>query len=209
MTSQKILRIVPIALFGVTLCAVVVLAGCQGAEPAGPSSAALAIGASAPDFTLNDNDGTAHTLSAYRGKVVALVFTSQECPYSRGADPQLAELAKKYAERGVTVLSIDSHKDTTLEQIKQYRTEEQLPYPILKDAENKYADAVGAKQTPEVFLLDAEGKLAYHGAFDNRRGPDGPGDTPLLANAIEALLAGKAPDPAETRQWGCTIKRAE
>ncbi|MBP8131136.1 MAG: redoxin domain-containing protein [Candidatus Hydrogenedentes bacterium] len=168
----------------------------------------LAVGSVVPDFKLTDVTGTEHTLAQYKGKVVALVFTSQECPYSRGADPQLADIARKYAEKGVVVLSIDSHKDTTPEQIRQYRDDKQLPFPILKDPGNKYADAVGAKQTPEVFLVDKKGKLAYHGAFDDRRGTDEPGETPYLANAIEALLADKTPDPADTRQWGCSIKRA-
>lgn len=191
--------------FGVALLASI--AGC-GAADSQAALKALEIGAAVPDFKLNDVAGVEHTLTQYRGKTVALVFTSQECPYSRGADPHLAELAKKYADKGVVVLSIDSHKDTTPEQIKKYKDEKQLPFAILKDVGNKYADALGAKQTPEVFIVDKEGKLAYHGAFDNRRGTDEPGDTPFMANAIDALLAGKAPDPADTKQWGCTIKRA-
>ena len=192
------------------LCSAVLLAVMAGCGSAGsqPATKTLGIGAAVPDFSLSDVSGKQHTLSQYKGQVVALVFTSQECPYSRGADPHLAELAKKYSEKGVIFLSIDSHKDTTPEQISKYKEERQLPFPILKDTGNKYADAVGAKQTPEVFLVDKEGKLAYHGAFDNRRGTDERGDIPYLANAVDALLAGKTPDPADTKQWGCTIKRA-
>lgn len=198
------------AVFGMQIAALfaVYLQGC-GSEKSLAAEKPLAIGAAVPDFKLTDVSGTEHTLAQYKGKIAALVFSSQECPYSRGADPQLADIARKYAEKGVVVLSIDSHKDTTPEQIKAYSEGKQLPFPILKDAGNKYADATGAKQTPEVFLVNAEGKLAYHGAFDDRRGTDEPGKTPYLANAIEALLAGKAPDPADTKQWGCTIKRAQ
>lgn len=190
---------------GVALLASV--AGCGSADSQATLKT-LAVGSVVPDFKLNDVTGAEHTLAQYKDKIVALVFTSLECPYSRGADPHLAELAKKYADQGVVVLSIDSHKDTTPEQLKKYQDEKQLPFPILKDVGNKYADALGAKQTPEVFIVDKGGKLAYHGAFDDRRGTDEPGDTPYMANAIDALLAGKAPDPADTKQWGCTIKRA-
>jgi len=193
--------------FAGALLAAAALSGCGAANSQGAKER-LAIGAAAPDFTLTDVTGKDHSLSSHKGAIVALVFTSQECPYSRGADPHLADIARKYAEKGVVILSIDSHKDTTPEQIKKYQDDKELPFPILKDPKNQYADAVGAKQTPEVFLLDKEGKLAYHGAFDDRRGTDDPGETPLLANAIEALLEGKAPDPAEVKQWGCTIKRA-
>lgn len=205
MSNKRFGKVFAFNALGAALLACIM--GC-GAVDSQTALKTLAIGSVAPDFKLNDVTGTEHTLAQYKGQIVALVFTSQECPYSRGADPHLALLAKKYADKGVVVLSIDSHKDTTPEQIKKYRDEKQLPFTILKDVGNKYADALGAKQTPEVFIADKEGKLAYHGAFDNRRGTDDPGDTPYMANAIEALLSGKAPDPADTKQWGCTIKRA-
>ena len=180
------------------------LAGCaqKSEAPAG-----LALGAPAPDFALTDHNGNDHTLKQYLGKVVVLEMCSIECPWSRGADPHLVELSQKYAPNGVVFLGIDSHKSVTVEQLKEYAEKNGKTYPILKDVDNKYADLLGAKTTPEVFLIDNEGKLAYHGAVDDREKDAEKGKTPYLDNAIAAVLAGKDADPAETRSWGCSIKR--
>lgn len=180
------------------------IAGCaQKTEtPAG-----LALGATAPDFTLKDCNGNSHTLKQYLDKVVVLEMCSIECPWSRGADPYLVELAAKYAPDNVVFLGIDSHNSVTVEQIKEYAEKNGKTYPVLKDVDNKYADLLGAKTTPEVFVIDKKGKLAYHGAVDDREEEATKGKTPYLDNAIAAVLAGKSADPAETRSWGCSIKR--
>lgn len=170
-------------------------------------SHAINIGDPMPDFTLKDYDGKEHSLSQYKGKIVVIEFCSQECPYSRGADPDLAQLHAKYSGKGVVFLGIDSHFKTTPEEIKQYALKVKKPYPILKDVENKYADKVDAKVTPEIFIVDKDGKLAYHGAFDDRKGPDAQPTEKYTENAIEALLAGKPVEKKETKAWGCTIKR--
>ncbi len=66
---------------------------------------------------------------------------------------------------------------------------------------------MNAQRTPEVFIRDKEGTIGYHGAFDDGRMP-GEGDKAYVKNAITALLAGEAVDPATTKAIGCTIKRA-
>lgn len=173
------------------------------------ASARVLIGEPMPEFKLKDPGGTEHTLAKYRGKNVVLVFSSFKCPFSKGVDPQLAELAEKHRDAPVVFLAIDSHKDTTVEELRAYAKSAALPFPILKDDANTYADAVGAKRTPEVFIIDTEGKLVYHGAFDDRRMPETPGDTAFAARALDALLAGKPLPVTQTKAWGCTIKRAE
>ncbi|MGC9054748.1 MAG: redoxin domain-containing protein, partial [Candidatus Hydrogenedens sp.] len=70
---------------------------------------ALNIGDPMPDFNLKDYDGKEYSLAQFKGKIVVLEFCSQECPYSRGADPDIAELHAKYSTRGVVFLGIDSH----------------------------------------------------------------------------------------------------
>ncbi len=162
-----------------------------------------------PEFTMKDYHGNEHTLNSFEGKVVVLNFSSQECPYSRGVDPHLAELAKEYEGKGVVILSIDSHHKTTVEEIKKYAEENKLPFPILKDEGNVYADLVGATRTPEFFVLNKELILVYHGPFDDRKDPQQKGETPYLRNAIDAALEGKPVEPSVVKAWGCTIKRAQ
>ncbi len=165
------------------------------------------VGKAMPAFELSDIDGAKHTLADYAGKIVVVEFGNIGCPYSRGTDPDLITLAQTYAPKGVVVLGIDSNATNSPADIKKYATEKGKSYPILKDTENKYADMVGAKTTPEVYVIDKDGKLAYHGAFDDRAQPDKKGKTPYVENAVKALLDGKAVETKEVKSWGCGIKR--
>lgn len=171
-------------------------------------AAAVEIGAPMPDFTMTDLEGNTVSLSSLAGQVVVLNFCSHKCPFSAGSDPQFAELVNKYTPQGVVFLGIDSHYATPREEIAQYAREADLPFPILKDENHAYADLTGAKRTPEIFIVDRDGKLAYHGAFDSRRGANSPGSKTYTADALAALLAGEPIENPQTRAWGCTIKRS-
>ncbi|HDP34734.1 MAG TPA: redoxin domain-containing protein [Candidatus Hydrogenedentes bacterium] len=194
-----------------SMAAAAVLAGCLVVCPVGCGAQDLAeppqIGAALPGFELPDLDGKLHTLEQYRGKIVVIEMASQHCPWSRGADPHLVELANKYADKNVVFLGVDSHNSTSAEDIKKYAEEKKKTYTILKDEGNKYADALGARTTPEVYVVDKDGKLVYHGAFDNRSNPDEKGDKPYVDMAIQAAIEGKSADPDRVKSWGCSIKR--
>lgn len=175
-----------------------------------PVQAAVEIGEEMPDFTLPDvRTGEEITLSDLRGKVVGLVFTSQHCPWvNQGANMQLRELEAELEGHDAVILHIDSHADTTPEQIVAYLDENEFPFTVLKDAGNEYADKVNAQRTPEIFVICKEGTLQYHGAFDNRTSPPDAGEETYMADAIRALLAGETIANNTVRAWGCTIKRA-
>lgn len=167
------------------------------------------IGDVMPNFSLKDYNDQTHTLKQYAGKIVVLVFCSEKCPFSRGIDQDLAELVRSHElDENVVFLGIDSHYDTTAEEIRSYAIAMGLPQPILLDSGNYYADAVGALVTPEVFIVNKEGKLAYRGAFDNRLIPDKAGSISYAANAIDALMIDILVNPTRVPAWGCTIKRA-
>jgi len=203
---MKQLKGIAIAVVLVAVAAVAaVYLGMKGISAA--EAAAPEIGAKMPDFKLKDYSGKEHSLEAYKGKIVVLDFCSQECPVSRGADPHFAELVREYQAKGVVFLGVDSHRETTPEQIKKYAEENKIPQPILKDEGNKYADAVGAKVTPEIYILDKEGKLAYHGPLDDRAEPTERGTKNYTKDAIDALLSGKAVAVPKAKAWGCSIKR--
>ena len=162
-----------------------------------------------PAFSLTDYEGDTHSLDDYEGKVLVLDFCSHKCPFSVGVDPHTAALSRAYADNGdVVFLGIDSHYDTSFDEIEAYVTSADIPHPIVRDPENRYADAVGALVTPDFYVVDQSGRLAYRGAFDNRIRPDSEGSRPYVANAIEALLAGGEISPTQVPSWGCTIKRA-
>lgn len=190
-----------------TVLAVLVLSA--AVIPFGPAQAgSLPIGDQAPDFELQDHAGKTHSLSAYAGKIIVLNFCSQECPWSRGADAKINEVARAYAPKEVVFLGIDSHRSTQPEAIQAHTENAGVPYPVLKDTGNAYADKLGAQRTPEFFIVDRQGKLAYHGAFDNRTRPDQMGSSNYVADALDALLAGQKVAKPEAAAWGCSIKRA-
>ncbi|MCC6155158.1 MAG: redoxin domain-containing protein [Candidatus Hydrogenedentes bacterium] len=175
-------------------------------------AAAPEIGAQIPDFKLKDYDGKEHSLSANKGKIVLISFTSQQCPVSNGLEPTFAKLAEEYSAKGVVIYSIDSHAETTPAQIAKYaasenKTGKKLPYPILKDVDNKYADQMGAKRTPEIYIVDKEGKLTYHGAIDNQKETTDPGYKNYVSAALDELLAGKPVTEPKHSAYGCGIKR--
>ncbi len=179
------------------------LAGCSAEDLADPPE----IGAALPNFELPGLDGETHTLEQYQGKVVVIDMTSHHCPWVQGADPHLIELTEKYADEEVVFISVNSNAAETVEQIKEYVDKIEKPHITLKDEGNVYADVLGARVTPEMYIVDKEGNLVYHGAFDNRSNPPDRGDEAYADKAIQAALAGEAADPDRVKAWGCTIKR--
>ena len=174
------------------------------------AQAAVEIGEEMPDFTMTDTNGEEHTLSDYRGQVVALVFTSQHCPWVHmGANKELRELEKAMEDENVKFLHIDSHADTSPEDINAYLDENDYSFTVLKDVNNEYADEVNAQRTPEIFVVCSNGTLQYHGAFDNRTSPADAGETNYTKEAVTAVLAGEEVANPTVRAWGCTIKRVD
>src|SRR5215207_8133460 len=171
------------------------------------AKAALAIGAAAPDFTLPDADGRAHSLASLKGKSGTLIlFIATQCPYSNAYNARMQKLADDYRARGVNVVGINSNSTEPAAEVKQHAAANGLNFTILKDPGNQIADRYDAQATPEAYLLDASGKLVYHGRIDNSRYGYVITSTELR-DAIEAVLAGKPVEKAEVKAFGCSIKR--
>ena len=169
--------------------------------------AALAIGAAAPDFMLPDADGRAHTLASLKGKSGTLIlFVATQCPVSNAYNARMQKLADDYRARGINVVGINSNVAELAPEVKEHAAANGLTFPILKDPGNKIADSYDAQVTPEAYLLDASGKLVYHGRIDNSRYGVLITSTELR-DAIEATLAGKPVEKAEVKAFGCSIKR--
>jgi hypothetical protein len=79
-------------------------------------------------------------------------------------------------------------------------------FTYLHDETQDVAHAFGAQRTPEAFLFDSAGRLRYHGRIDDNPQDASAARQPDLRNALEAVLGGSVPDPAETGAIGCTIK---
>ncbi len=166
-----------------------------------------AIGAAAPDFQLTTIDGKAFSLAsaAKANKAVVLMFISTQCPYSNAYNAQMKALASTYASKGVLFAGINSNKSEDAAAAVSHAKENGHTFPIMKDPNNKIADMYDAKRTPEVFVIDSEGKLRYHGRITEDH--ENPSSTPDLKNALDSFLTGKPIARTETKAFGCTIKR--
>jgi hypothetical protein len=146
-----------------------------------------------------------YSLENGRGRLVLLNFWSADCPWAERADRELAGCLAEWGDR-VRLWSIASNANEPVSQIEQAAAARGLPL-VLLDEGNLVADLYGAQATPYFCLIDAAGVLRYQGAFDDvtfrRRSPE----RYYLREAVEALLAGRLPDPAFTPAYGCTIVR--
>jgi peroxiredoxin len=176
-----------------------------------PAAEELAIGAKGPDFTLKGTDGAMHSLKEIAGaKGTAVVFTCNECPYSKGYEDRLITLSKEYAARGITFVAINPNDPRIVpgdgfDFMVQRAKEKGFPFPYLHDATQAIAAAYGAKVTPHIFLLDAKGTLVYRGRVDDNV------DTAKVSKqdfkaALDAVAGGQAVPVAETKAFGCSVK---
>jgi peroxiredoxin len=181
-----------------------------GAEGATAASAGVKIAQDAADFALDDCNGKPEKLAGYKDKVVVLVWANKDCPVFRPCVPDIKELHKKYAAKGVVWLGIDSTAGHTPEQNVEFVKQTELTLPILMDLDGKVARAYGAKTTPHVFVIN-KGKLVYMGALHNNPSHNlAAGDVRnYVDEALTAVLAGKDVPLAETTPWGCGVKYRE
>lgn len=163
------------------------------------------IGQPAPDFTLPDLNGAFHSLSALRGRIVVVNFWSAECPWSERADRDLVQALGAWGP-AVALLSVAPNANEPPELLESVASGRGLPL-VLVDSGQRVADRYGALVTPHLYVVDADGVLRYQGAPDDVTFRQRQASRPYLRLAVEALLEGRLPNPAETPPFGCSIVR--
>lgn len=181
------------------------------------SAAGLEIGQVAPDFKLKNVDGRMVSLADVKDangqvpKGYIVTFTCNTCPFAVMYEDRLIALHNKFSPKGWPVVAIQPN-DTAqkpgdgFEEMKIRAKEKGFPYMYLIDEKQEVYPKYGATKTPHVFLLDANRKVRYIGAIDNNAQDGAAADRHYVAEAIEAIEAGKTPDPATTKAIGCGIK---
>lgn len=190
-----------------TVCITVFACTVGGDRPV----SAAAIGQTVDPFTLQDYRGREYSLAevAKNGPVV-VAFLGTECPLAKLYGPRLQQLADKYADRGVRVVAVSSNVQDSVTELAAYARRHELKFPILKDVGNHVADQFGAQRTPEVFLLDPQRRIVYHGRVDDQYAVGVARNAATredLRAAIDELLAGKPVSIPETEPLGCLIGR--
>jgi peroxiredoxin len=166
----------------------------------------IAIGDSAPGFTLPDTDGVEHSPAA--DGITAVVFTCNHCPYALAWHDRLTAAARDYPD--VRFLAInpndaERYPRDSYGAMQQRVAQEDWAMPYLHDESQDVARAYGAQTTPDVFVIDGEGRLRYRGAPDEDHN-DPSLNASWLREALDALLAGEEPARPETQPKGCSVK---
>jgi len=175
------------------------------------TATAFGIGDTVPAFTLTDTEGERHEVPAPQAPpATVLIQSCNHCPYVIAWNPRLRAVAEEYGPRGVRLLAINSNDPQrypadSQERMAQFVRDQDWPIPYAFDSTQDVARALGAERTPHVFVLDGEQRLAYRGAPDADH-TDESQNAAWLRAALDAVLAGRAPERAETPARGCSVK---
>ena len=179
--------------------------------------AQVEIGAAAPGFSLPDSQGQTRSLSDFAGQAVVLEWTNPDCPFVKKHydSKNMQGLQAEAAAQGVAWLAVCSsapgkqgHYDAA-EWNKILAREGSAATALLLDPEGQVGLAYGAKTTPHLFVIAADGTLAYDGAIDDKpstQADDIPGARNYLREALVALRAGQPVPVAQTKPYGCSVK---
>src|ERR1700679_2367357 len=203
------------------LAVLLITLGAASAEEVHPT---LALGSSAPDFSLPGVDDQIHKLSDYASSpILVVVFTCNHCPIAQMYEKRIQQLANDYKDKGVAVVAIQgndpqairideldsSDVSDTLPEMKIRVQYKHLTYPYLYDGDTqKVARAYGPQATPHVFIFDQTRHLRYEGRIDDSYRTELV-KTHDARNAIDALLGHKEVAVKHTGAMGCSTKWAE
>jgi len=175
------------------------------------------VGQPAPDFTVVDSQGKQHQLKDFAGKTVVLEWTNDQCPfvvkhYSGNMQALQGEFTAKADQVWLSVISSAPGKQghvsgAKADELTQSRNAK--PTAVVFDESGVVGKAYDAKTTPHMYVIDKNGVLQYMGGIDSiptAKVEDIAKATPYFANAMRAVLAGTAVNPAVTKPYGCSIK---
>jgi peroxiredoxin len=161
------------------------------------------------DFTLQDVDGKSVSWSSVKGSnLTVLLFIATQCPISNDYNERMNVVHNEFAAKGVKFVAINSNFSEPAEEVREHARKNNFKFTVYKDPGNVVADRFGAQVTPEVYVVDASGVVRYHGYIDDSRNATRIQKQGLKL-ALNALLNNGAPEAAETKAFGCTIKRVK
>ena len=186
----------------------------------GAALAGVEVGQSVPDFSLPDTNGQTHQLSQYKGKWVVLEWYQPDCPFVKKhyGSGNMQALQKEFTAKGVVWLSIDSSApgeegNYPADKLNQIATSQGAARTaLLLDPEGKVGHDYGAKTTPDMYIINPEGKLVYEGAIDNKPTTvvaDIKTATNYVKVALDSSMTGKSVSQTVTRPYGCSVKYAQ
>ena len=167
------------------------------------------------DFSLKNVDSKNVSLSQYSSsKGFIVVFTCNTCPFAKKYESRIEQLDKEFSSKAYPVIAISSNDikvnpGDSFEEMQKRAKSEAYTFPYLYDESQAVAKQFGATNTPHVYVLAKEGNklvVKYIGAIDNNVDDASNADKKYVADAVNALIDGKAPAITATKAIGCGIK---
>ncbi|MCB1721886.1 MAG: thioredoxin family protein [Alphaproteobacteria bacterium] len=182
-----------------------------------PVNATVEIGQPAPEIEATDTNGNAFKLSDHKGKIVVLEWTNHQCPfvmkhYDSGNMQAMQKAAQKKGVEWISIISSAPGRQghVSAEEANKIVSDSGATITAkILDETGTIGKAYDAKTTPHMFVIDAEGNVAYAGAIDSQPSPNPAtieGATNYVNAAIDALEAGQPVEVAQTQPYGCSVK---
>ncbi len=164
----------------------------------------------AEPLRLRDTTGAlVEPLSMGTNKAVLVLFISTDCPISNAYAPEVNRITAEYGPRGVVTRLVHADADVTAAIAAKHLADYRYTMTVVLDPAQKLAARLGAKITPEAFVVAADGRTVYRGRIDDmfpalgKRRPE-PTERDLR-NALDAFLAGKPVAKPVTQAVGCYL----
>jgi peroxiredoxin len=178
---------------------------------AGKYNTKISVGDKAPDISglpaVFNGEDTSLSLADQKEDIVVVAFLANHCPVVQAYEDRLIDFVNAYKDKGVKVigLSVNDIPQDKIEGIKKYTKDHKSNYIYGYDASQATGRAYGATNTPQFFVLDKARTIRYTGTLDDNQQEANVTKT-YLKDAVDALLAGKAPAIDETKPAGCGVK---
>jgi len=176
------------------------------------SGSTMAVGADPPalsTMTLRSPGGRRVNLAAPPKGATVLVFYSTECPISNSYSPTLGTLVDSFPARSVRWLGVCVDPDLSDSEVEAHARDFGLRITVVRDRRGSFARKIGAKVTPEAFVIDDAGRIRYHGRIDDqfvaRRTRNANPSGSELKDAIAAVLGGKEVGAPHVEAVGCPL----
>jgi peroxiredoxin len=183
----------------------------------GAVAQSVRVGSPAPEFTATDSNGKTEALDQFHGKYVVLEWHNQGCPYTQKhySSGNMQALQKEWTSKGVVWFTVISSAPgqqgyvTPGQENAYVQHVHAVPTAVLMDPAGKLGHLYNAKTTPEMFVIDPQGRLIYTGAIDDKPTPDPDdirGANNYVSDALTEAMAGKPVATPYTRSYGCSVK---
>lgn len=138
-----------------------------------------------------------------------LIFLAPLCPICQNMSFDLSQLEQDFASADVAFSGLFPNASTTDDQIATFKQTYGLSMPLHRDTAN-WADRLGARWTPEVFVLNEADSVVYQGRINDRYFAPGKRKPKTRRRDLDAALreciAGKAVTVPLTNAVGCPIE---